>query len=74
MYLPPGNALWWMLEDAGDGCRRRGAAGLVMTLLQYARLSDEGTMAEKVVLKFDEKRGQERYPKELLDERERVAG
>ena len=75
MCLPPGDALWWMLEDAGDGTsRRRGAAGLVMTLLQEARLSDEVTMAGRVVLKFDEERGQERYPKELLDERRRVAG
>ena len=31
-------------------------------------------MAGKVVLKFDEERGQEQYPKELLDERRRVAG
>jgi hypothetical protein len=31
-------------------------------------------MAGRVVLKFDEERGQERYPKELLDERRRVAG
>jgi hypothetical protein len=43
------------------------AVGLVMTLVREARLSEEGTMANEVVLKFDDKRRHERYRKKLWD-------
>jgi hypothetical protein len=38
-------------------CRCRGVFGLVMTFVREARLSLKGTMANEVILKFDEKRG-----------------
>lgn len=57
-----------------DDCRCRGAVGLVTTFVREARLSDEGTMANEVVLKSDEKRRHERYHRKLWDGQEKIAG
>jgi hypothetical protein len=46
-----------MLEVDADGRWCGGAVGLVMTFVRETRLSEEGTMANEVVLKFNEKRG-----------------
>jgi hypothetical protein len=57
-----------------DDCRCRRAVELVMTFVQEARLSEEGTMANEAVLKFDEKRRHERYHKKLWDGQGKVTG
>jgi hypothetical protein len=56
-----------------DDCRCRGAVELVMTCVQEAELSEEGTMANEAVLKFDEKRRHERYHKKLWDGQGKIA-
>jgi hypothetical protein len=45
-----------------------------MTFIREARLSEEGTMANEVVLKFDEEQGHEGYHKKLWDGQEKIAG